>query len=308
MVQLSKHAWPLVFPHAFLRRFIWGDGTDVTTGVVGYGTGNSTFTVAGTNTFTSAGTFNPVVTITDTAAGSATATATAAANVTGVLATAAGPVAATQGVAMNNVPLATFVNTTHHTSGHYTASVDWLGDGSSDPPGVTQPVVITSDGAGNYTVKRDITNTTFLAAGTFYPLITITDTDDGTTATATAEVDVAGITVTALPISDLRGSQFSGNVATFTDTAADADPTGDSYTATILWGDGNVATGVITADTNGAGGFTVSGSDTYPTAGTPTVTVTITDTADNRSSASSGTAANVTTLIASPVPNGLKGT
>jgi len=169
MVQLSKHAWPLVFPHAVLRRFIWGDGTEVTTGIVGYDAGNSTFTVSGTNTFTSAGTFNPVVTITDTATDNATAIVTATANVSGILATAADPVAATQGVVNNNVLLATFINSTNPTGDSYTASIDWRGDGSKVTAGN-----VTYVGNGNYTVTGNISAATYSAAGTFNPVVTIT--------------------------------------------------------------------------------------------------------------------------------------
>ena len=54
-----------------------------------------------------------------------------------------------------------------------------------------------------------------------------------------------------------------------------AGPANGSYSATIVWGDGDTSTGVITA--LGGGQFSVTGSKPHPyaTAGTDTITVTV---------------------------------
>jgi hypothetical protein len=69
------------------------------------------------------------------------------------------------------------------------------------------------------------------------------------------------------------GRVFTGAVATF----SDADPAGNAkdFTATINWGDGHLTNGSIAAD--GRGGFTVSGTNTYATAGNFPVSVDVFD-------------------------------
>src|SRR5262249_48847849 len=68
-----------------------------------------------------------------------------------------------------------------------------------------------------------------------------------------------------------RGVPFTGAVATFTDIAPSG---GAGATATIIWGDGHTSSGTITQ----AGGvFTVSGTNTYASENTFTVSVTIND-------------------------------
>ena len=287
----------------------WGDGNDSPGTITSDWNGG--FIVSGNDTFAMAGNLTVTVTITDSATGNSTATVTDSGNITGINATAADPVTATQDTALGNTVLATFTNTIPGSGNDiYTASIDWLGDGSTGSPQDGTEMgnaTITSDGLGNYTVSGNITASTYAAAGSFYPVITITDTSAGNiTATVDGEVDVAGISVTADPINasqfngNVSGSgNFTGNVATFTDTAPDAptDPGNNTgnYTATINWGDGSGnSTGTITYDSTNQD-FVVAGNHTYTSAGTPTVTVTVTNT-DGRSSVSSGTVANVPTL------------
>jgi hypothetical protein len=70
-----------------------------------------------------------------------------------------------------------------------------------------------------------------------------------------------------------QGRAFTGAVATF----SDADPAANAkdFTATINWGDGHLTNGTIAAD--GKGGFTVSGTNTFTTAGNFPVSVDIFD-------------------------------
>src|SRR5262249_10853755 len=98
---------------------------------------------------------------------------------------------------------------------------------------------------------------------------------------------------------------FSGVVATFSsDTAAQAG----QFTATINWGDGHTSNGAI--QPNAAGGFDVSGTNTFGIAGLIPVSVHIQDLALNGapeldvSNVIQVAAANTTTtLSASPSPS-----
>jgi len=67
-----------------------------------------------------------------------------------------------------------------------------------------------------------------------------------------------------------EGDTFSLAPATFTDVG-----TLDTHTATIDWGDGSAIENGAVTETNGSG--SVAGSHPYPTAGTYTVTVEVTD-------------------------------
>ena len=100
--------------------------------------------------------------------------------------------------------------------------------------------------------------------------------------------------VTATPVSATEGTQFSGQVATFTDS-----DTTQTHTATINWGDATTSVGTVT-ESNGSG--TVSGTHTYvgdtlnggtgESEGTTTMTVTVTDSSGANNSSGSGTATN----------------
>src|SRR5262249_46601615 len=85
----------------------------------------------------------------------------------------------------------------------------------------------------------------------------------------TLNVSPAPLSASGVAVSAFTGAPFIGTVATF----ANADPFGGagSYAATINWGDGSVSAGVVTPD--GAGGFLVTGSNTYGAPGSYPVSV-----------------------------------
>jgi len=218
-------------PTIYTATIDWlGDGSDITTGNV-YCTGYGSFAVAGNSTFTSAGTFNPVITIVDANTGNSTATALSIGNVTGIIATAASSVSANEGQPTGDVVLATFTNTSSNTSGDsYTASIDWLGDGTDVGTGT-----VTYIGGGNYTVTG---NNTFASSGTFNPVVTITDTTNPAnefTGTASAEVDVAGPSDVSI-----AGDSTAQEGSPYTLVLSAPEVGANTITGwTINWGDGS---------------------------------------------------------------------
>ena len=94
----------------------------------------------------------------------------------GVINASGETVPAEQGV-QGNFTLADFTDTSPNAStdpGDYTAAIDWLGDGSAVTTGN-----VTSDGNGGFYVSG---NYTFASAGSYYPVVTITDTTNQTSA------------------------------------------------------------------------------------------------------------------------------
>jgi hypothetical protein len=128
------------------------------------------------------------------------------------------------------------------------------------------------------------------AAGYFGPdqLTYQVQDNTGLTASATVHFNVAAagqLTAAASDINATAGAAFSGQVGTFVfvggPTAASA------YTATIDWGDGQSSAGVVASD--GAGGFTASGTHTYAAAGNFPLGVTVSE-AGGQSSVAAATA------------------
>ena len=78
--------------------------------------------------------------------------------------------------------------------------------------------------------------------------------------------------------------EFSGPVATFTD----ANPNGSAaeYLAAVNWGDGQVSAGTVTAQAGG--GFAITGTHTYTTAGAYSPIVSVFDTLNPVQAVSAG--------------------
>jgi hypothetical protein len=130
---------------------------------------------------------------------------------------------------------------------------------------------------------------TYALAGTYTVNIAINDVG-GASATAQATATImnphapaSALQATGTQATATANIQFTGLVASFTD-AADSGPA-SHFTTKITWGDGTTSTG--TATPNEAGGWDVSGKETYTTAGTYTVTVSITDSKNNTTTATS---------------------
>jgi Bacterial Ig-like domain (group 3) len=184
---------------------------------------------------------------------------------------------ATSGQSFSGV-VATFTDANAQAqASNFTATVNW-GDGT------TSKATITADPKGGFDVNATHAYNTgnsglefWSGFGWGFPFwsgnqqfevtVSISDTQSADSATAESLAMVApappSLSVTANKISATVGQQFSGVVATFTDT--DPKASAGTLTATIQWGDGTTTQGTVTVDPKG--GFDVSGSHTYSSVG-----------------------------------------
>jgi len=162
--------------------------------------------------------------------------------------------------------VATFTDPdTNATAAEYSALINW-GDSNSSAGTI-------SGGSGNFSVSG---THIYAEEGTYHVTVTITDTDNpSNTATANSTANVADAALTAAPACSATSLlSYNGLTATFTDAAGPLFGTLSDFSATINWGDGNITAGTVTG-ANGA--YAVSGSHTYATTGTFTITTTIKD-------------------------------
>jgi hypothetical protein len=256
----------------------WGDGTGLDTSPTVMGDANG-FYVIGNHTYANPGAYTATVTITNADGASATATSTT--DVTTMTPTGA-TFNASEGVAANNVTVATFTDTQSDT---YTTSIDW-GDGSTPTSGVV------SGSGGSYSVSG---NHTYADGGAYPVTVTITNSA-GLNAIAVGTANVADAPLTATPQTVTAYENTALNnatLATFTDANTN-DPLA-SYSASIDWGDGSPTDVGTIAYANGV--YTVTGSHTYTSEGTFTATVYIGDAGGATTTASS------TVNVTAPVIN-----
>jgi hypothetical protein len=144
--------------------------------------------------------------------------------------------------------------------GNFTATIDW-GDGHQSTGTITL-------NSGTFTVRG--TNT-YASAGTFPVQVSINSAGATGTATTTAHVTTSVLSATGQAVQAVEGQPFLGTVANFTSGNPQDNP--DSFTATVDWGDGHTASGVVVANADGS--FDVRATNTYASAGTFNVSVTI---------------------------------
>ncbi len=154
-----------------------------------------------------------------------------------------------------------------------TPTIDW-GDGTTPSSGKVE--ADTGQLTGTHTYANE---------GIYDGSFTYTNSD-GSPETRPFDVKVqdAPITATGVPASATAGVAVKAKVATFTH----ANPAGaaSDYTATITWGDGSSSTtGTVSAAAGG--GFEVTGSHTYATAGRYTTSVAINDVGGAKATATS---------------------
>jgi hypothetical protein len=141
--------------------------------------------------------------------------------------------------------------------------VDWGdGSGSDIAPDCDVPVV------GDYSLSA---THTYAHAGHY----DISVGPAGSTVPAAgAQIAAAPLTAAPVTVTATAGTSFTSTLATF--SSADTSATAGDFTASIDWGDGAQGTGTITPASGG--GFTLSGSHSYPTAGLHIAVVAITAT------------------------------
>jgi hypothetical protein len=113
-------------------------------------------------------------------------------------------------------------------------------------------------------------------AGAYH--ITVTAKDDGgsmATASYTANVSDGKLTADAnKSLTATAGAAFTSVLGSFTDEAGAQAAAGD-FAAMISWGDGSLYSGTVAK--TGSGAFSVSGTHTYASAGSKSITATVTD-------------------------------
>lgn len=266
----------------------WGDGTATVTLPAGSITSvvlasGVTFHVDAAHTYAEEGTFRVTVTVAD-AGGSSTLSTTQAVIGDAPLTNATGVhVAATEGAALTDVPVATFVDSDPlGTTNDFTGTIDW-GDGSTSQATITQP-----GGAGTpFTVSG---SHPYTEEGSYQILITIHDTGgQATSFSSSATVADAPLSSQGFTIgfTQLRALPDTTVVAHF----SDADPNGmvSDYSATINWGD-NTTPSMGTIVPSPSGGFDVQGGHTYAVSGARPISVVIVDTLGGASTTAQGSA------------------
>ncbi|HWE01419.1 MAG TPA: hypothetical protein VG326_03340 [Tepidisphaeraceae bacterium] len=215
---------PSATPDLFTASISWGDG-DVTAGVVAPGAGG-VFVVTGANTYANSGPYVLGVTVTDDSGdvGANTEPVTvAAAPVLSIV--GASTIAATAGVPLTNVALATFNdNGGAQPLFAYTATIAW-GDGTPSTDGTAAIVNGQIVVSGSYT---------YATQGVYQPTVTLSDASSSASAMATINVAPA-LAAPGITQNPAGQSVPAGQTATFT-AAASGNPT-----PTVQWqysGDG----------------------------------------------------------------------
>src|SRR3989441_1844568 len=161
------------------------------------------------------------------------------------------------------------------TAAEYDTTIDW-GDSSPIDMGT-----ITGPKGGPFTVSG---THMYAEEGTFQVTVVITDIDNVSnhdTAHSTAKVGDAPLSSKCLMPSFVLQT-YNGPTAGFTDQSSTG--TLSDFSATINWGDSSSSSGTIAGGPSNAP-YTVSGSHTYSTTGSFTVTTTINDTGGSTTTA-----------------------
>jgi hypothetical protein len=301
----------------------WGDGSTATPGTV---TGsNGVFSVSGSHSYAAGGRYSVAVTLSDDGSGTAKAVASSTALVVspsaldlvdpslasaasvieplieGLIAPlraqiaqlgSASSIAASEGVALTNTPVAAFIDTSAADKAtDFVALIDW-GDGTTSF-GMVNLVGALDVNAGPLPVHAaafEVTGShTYADESEHVPLrVSIIRTTDNVSGvlTQSATFDfahpavVASVTVadadvlTPLPLPALAADPrvFNGTVAAFADS--NSNGAANDFAATIDWGDGTTSVEQV-SDVNGT--ITVPGLHAYANAGRYRVTVSLVD-------------------------------
>lgn len=258
----------------------WGDGSADSTGKITLSSG--TFIVQGHHTYAEEGSYPILVTLTHESTPPQTVSSSAAVSDPAVIPTGGFTVTGVEGADAGTQTVATFTDPGGpEPLADYSATVDW-GDGSG-------PVAATISLSGSlFTVQADHT---YGEEGTYPVQVTINhDIAPPATTTSQAVISDPSVIATGTAIKAIACIPLTGvTVATFTDPGgAEPNPSdssasiNDHYSiAGIDWGDGTpLDTSTGTLSFGGAPGskndsFVISGSHTYATEGSYTITAVI---------------------------------
>ena len=254
----------------------WGDGSPDTVGTI---TGAGNFTVSGTHAYADEGSFPVTVTMRDTGGASTVAMDTINVGDAALSPGAASNLTALEGASFTPSVVGRFTDTNPGApAADFTATIDW-GDSTAATTGTVAALA-----SGGFSVSG---SHAYADAGSFHPTVTIADRGGRSTST-TGTITVTDVALSATPSSGLTATAgaSTGTVALAGFTDADPLTTAADYTATIDWGDSTaITTGTLAA--LASGGFSVSGSHTYASAGSFHPTVTIIDDGGQTTSATS---------------------
>jgi len=251
----------------FTATIDWGDSTQSAGTIVQLAPG--VFQVQGSHTYALAGEFPIAVSILAQDGRTASASSTAFMDENTIIATG-GAFSAAAGVAVVDVPVASFIDPIPSAPGNYTVSIVW-GDGSAPSAGTVTP------SGGGFIVTG---THTYAAGGIFTVNILITH-NDGRSASATtvADVQAGELITTGFNFAGQTLVPFSGTVATVLDMQG-GSVAGD-FTATIDWRDNTPPTAGTVSLISGST-FAIDAAHTYTQAGLYQITVLI-EHADGRS-------------------------
>jgi hypothetical protein len=181
---------------------------------------------------------------------------------------------ATEGVTFSGT-VATFTDPDQaSTPAEYSATIDW-GDSTPSTPGT-----ISGPTGGPFTVSG---THMYSEEGTYRVAVTITDVDNSknnTTVISTANVSDAPL-VSKCATAPASTQTYNGPTAIFTDQSSTGTPS--DFSATISWGDSSSSAGTITGGPGNAS-YTVSGTHTYASTGTFSITTSIKDVGGSKTS------------------------
>jgi hypothetical protein len=225
----------------------WGDGHTTAGSVVPSGTD---FAVDGANTYAVNGMYTVTVTVNGNGGSSASGHGTATINPVSPVATGT-TITPVAGAPFTGIVASFTEPYPGLTAANYAATVAW-GDGH------TTTGTVESNGTGRFNVTG--TNT-YGAAGTKSVTVTITRMIDGQSAIATSSAVIVAPSITASGTTIIATAEqpFTGTVAMFSDGTPGAVPS--DYHASISWGNGQSAVGMVVA--SGPGSFNVVGSTVF---------------------------------------------
>jgi hypothetical protein len=247
-------------PSDFAATINWGDG-NTSAGLIQ--AVNGSFVVEGSNNYAAANTYKIIVTIVRLS-NDQSVTVTSTAVISNPQINVVGRTITEFAGVLDTPTVARFTDTnSQSTPSDFVATIDW-GDGHTSLGKITG-----SD--GQFSISG---SNAYATSKTYKIAVTVVRTATNQSATGTSSAIVLDDSLTAIgrtfnaPLNQPSSGQI---VATFTDS--DPNTTAGNFSgSTITWGDGHVTPATVTG---GNGQFTVSGGNTYQTAGTYVVTVTI---------------------------------